>query len=250
VPVFALSRELRKKVTVAISGDGGDELFCGYGRYLAFASARQSAPSQTACGQLEAYFDSVLPVFGTAAVSAAFPGEHSRWRGDFLDRHAVLMLRSGWNDAQRLSTLDFLTYLPGAVLSKVDRMSMRHALEVRSPFFAPAVMKLAANLAPGMCANGATLKPVLRALLSRYLGPETVGAPKSGFGMPAGFIQSHAAVFNRLLGQAREALAATAFFGARTGALRTLAEAAPRNINSLWAFVVLGLWVGATGLRL
>lgn len=238
VPVYALSRELRKRVPVALSGDGGDELFCGYPRY--------AGPIH----QLETYFDRLLPVFGSAVVSRAFPAEYVQWREDFLDRYAVLMLRAGWNDAQRLSTLDFHTYLPGAVLAKVDKMSMRHALEVRSPFFAPAVMKLAAGLAPSLCAVGQSSKPVLRALAAKYIGPQRAGARKTGFGMPASFIEANAAVFSRLLVSAHEVLSSTSFFRNRPDALSALSDAAPRNVNSLWALIVLGFWVEATGVRL
>lgn len=250
VPVFALSGVIRRSITVAVSGDGGDELFCGYARYPAFASARAGVPPLSAPDALERYFDVALPVFGIDAAKAAFPDEYRRWRGEFLDQYAVLFLRGGWSDSQRLSVLDFHSYLPGAVLAKVDKMSMRHALEVRTPFFAPEVMRLAAQLRSEQCQTAAALKPVLRGVLARHLPGALISDRKQGFGMPASFMRAHRATFDRLFESAREALGSTDFFSGRREALQVLSRAAPGNINSLWAFTALGLWAAALGSRL
>ena len=245
VPVYLLAREMRREVTVAVSGDGGDELFCGYPRYAGFERARQASGATDA---LEAYVERALPVFPPSVLKPLFPDEYAGWRSDFLARYAPVALRAGWNEAQRLSVLDFHSYLPGAVLAKVDRMSMRHALEVRTPFLEPAVLELAAALPPEQCPAQGLLKPVLRDLLARHLDPTLVPAAKTGFGMPARFMQAHEALFRRMFDSACEVLRATPFFAARRAAFDALATAAPRNINSQWAFTVLGLWVDAVGI--
>ena len=245
VPVYLLAREMRREVTVAVSGDGGDELFCGYPRYAGFERARQAGSATDA---LEAYIEQALPVFPPSVLKPLFPDEYAGWRSDFLARYAPVALRAGWNEAQRLSVLDFHSYLPGAVLAKVDRMSMRHALEVRTPFLEPGVLELAAALPPEQCPAQGLLKPVLRDLLARHLDPTLVPAAKTGFGMPARFMQAHEALFRRMFDSACEVLRATPFFAARRTAFDALAAAAPRNINSQWAFTVLGLWVDAVGI--
>jgi hypothetical protein len=92
------------------------------------------------------------------------------------------------------------------------------------------------------------MKPLLRQLLARYLGAEHISARKIGFGMPLKFMQAHHDLFVGLYESACETLKSTRFFGARPHAFAALAEAAPRNTNSLWAWTVLGLWVDDTGL--
>ena len=245
VPVYLLAREMRREVTVAVSGDGGDELFCGYPRYAGFERVRRD---KSAADALEAYVERALPVFPPSVLKPLFPDEYAGWRSDFLARYAPVALRAGWNEAQRLSVLDFHTYLPGAVLAKVDRMNMRHALEVRSPFLEPAVFALAAALPPEQCPAQGALKPVLRGLLARHLDPALLPAGKTGFGMPMRFMQAHEALFRRMFDSACEVLRATPFFAARRAAFDALAAAAPRNINSQWALTVLGRWVDAVGL--
>lgn len=246
VPVYLLAREMRREVTVAVSGDGGDELFCGYPRYAGFEGLRRT---RSAADALEAYVERALPVFPPSVLKPLFPDEYAGWRGDFLARYAPVALRAGWNEAQRLSVLDFHSYLPGAVLAKVDRMSMRHALEVRTPFLEPELFALAAALPPEQCPAQGPLKPALRAVLARHLDPALVPAAKIGFGMPARFMQAHEALFGRMFDSACEVLRATPFFAARRAAFDALATAAPRNINSQWALTVLGRWVDAVGLH-
>jgi asparagine synthase (glutamine-hydrolysing) len=236
VPVYLLSREMRREVTVALSGDGGDELFCGYERYLG------------AVPGLEAYFERALPVFPPSLLKAVFPEEHAAWKEGFLSLYQPAMLRAGWNDAQRMSVVDFHSYLPGAVLAKVDRMAMRHALEVRTPFLEPRVMEVAASLPPGLCLSPGVLKPVLRHLLARYLPAELIAPGKTGFGMPPQFMKAHAPAFRALFEAACERLRSSAFFSARPPAFEALRGAAPANINSTWALTVLGMWCEAAGL--
>jgi asparagine synthase (glutamine-hydrolysing) len=83
-----------------------------------------------------------------------------------------------------LRTLDAATYMPGAVLAKVDRMSMQFALEVRSPLLDRDLATWAAGLPARVCNDGKTGKKVLKALVRRYLPDEIVDRPKQGFGVP------------------------------------------------------------------
>jgi asparagine synthase (glutamine-hydrolysing) len=245
VPVYLLAREMRREVTVALSGDGGDELFCGYGRYAGFDKLREGL---AAADSIEAYFERALPVFRPSALKTLLPEEYRAWQAEFLPLYAPVALRSGWTEAQRLSVLDFHTYMPGAVLAKVDRMSMRHALEVRTPFLEPRVMELAASLPRSLAPAAGSLKPALRQLLRRYLDEALIAPRKVGFGMPASFMRAHGEIFRRMFDGACETLRATEFFRTRPAVLEQLAALAPGNGNSLWALTVLGMWCETNGL--
>lgn len=250
VPVYLLAREMRREVTVAISGDGGDELFCGYERYAGFAHARHRVGAESAAAALELYFEEALPVFRPSVLKPLFPEAYRRWRERFLQLYLPVFMRAGWNEPQRLSVLDYHTYLPGAVLNKVDRMCMRHALEVRTPFLEPRVLELAAGLSPALCAANGLPKPLLRRLLRRHLPDALIAERKLGFGMPGSFMEAHMDIFSSMFRSALETLRGTRFFRARSATFEALAAAAPRNTNSLWAMTVLGSWVEASGLRL
>jgi len=242
VPTFLLSEFTRQHVTVAISGDAGDELFGGYGRYPAFAVAYDRDRTHNAAGMVQAYFEKGLPVMAADAVRAAFPAGYGAVQ-DFYGRYAPAFQRLGRPALHGLRQLDFHTYMPGAVLAKVDRMSMQHALEVRTPFLSPTMLKLASQASQGLCWDGRVQKLALRHLLARYLPAQHVTAPKKGFGMPTSVFFSNKPRIEAELGKAYRRLAETQFFGARPGALDRLFKAAGNGINAIWATIVLARWV-------
>jgi asparagine synthase (glutamine-hydrolysing) len=91
----------------------------------------------------------------------------------------------------RLRDLDARSYLPGAVLTKVDRMTMAHSLEARSPFLDPTIAEFARSLPDQWCATAADLKILLREVVRKRLPPEWAARPKRGFGLPsAGWSQA------------------------------------------------------------
>lgn len=187
LPTYLLSGLARQSVTVALSGDGGDELFGGYTRYFATladqARHRAGEPGFAAWQPGAAYYSTRLLVFPDAhlvelmgAVPAALA---ERLTG----------LRQGLNRdprplINRLREADAHDYLPGAVLAKVDRMSMRHALEVRAPLLGREVAAFAMGLAGDDCADAQAGKAVLKTLARRYLPAGWVDRPKRGFGLP------------------------------------------------------------------
>lgn len=242
VPTFLLSEFTRKHVTVAISGDAGDELFGGYGRYPAFAVAYDRNREPSAFDMVQAYFEKGLPVMAVDAVRAAFPTGYAAVQ-DFYGRYTPAFQHLGRPALHGLRQLDFHTYLPGAVLAKVDRMSMQHALEVRTPFLSQSMLKLAALASQELCWDGRVQKLALRHLLARYLPAQHVMAPKKGFGMPASVFFNNKPRIEAELGKAYRRLADTRFFGARPGALDRLFQAAGNGINAIWATIVLARWV-------
>lgn len=243
VPVYFLSHLVRERVTVALSGDGGDELFGGYGRYREYRADPQRSDLDAVLG----YFASALPVFPADALHEIFPEEEEAFRQRVASRFVAVFARKDLDDIERLRLVDLHTYLPGAVLAKVDRMSMRHALEVRTPFFSPAILDLSARLPMRLCAQGGLLKVALRRLLARYLPDELIRPGKQGFGMPESFFRAHFHVFERLAAAADDSLSEWQPMRDRPAHFAKLRQAARSNINSLWAWTVLGQWTTTLG---
>lgn len=190
LPVYLLSQFARQHVTVALSGDGGDEIFGGYGRYG--DTVREAADPRTRLRWMRhrrrwwsaarAYVgERILPMNAETLadlVDALEPDAEA-----FLQR-MMRAARGRRGVLHDLRTLDAATYLPGAVLAKVDRMSMRFALEVRSPFLDRRLATWASRLPARVLNDGKQAKILLKQLALRYLSPEIVYRPKQGFGIP------------------------------------------------------------------
>lgn len=256
VPTYLLCKYAREQVTVALSGDGGDEMFAGYDRYGSLASTLAANPGATPATIVDAYFNQFLPVFGFDAAIAAFPEAKPALVRE-LNRAQPLFQHPGRTVVESVRQLDFATYMPGAVLSKVDRMSMRSSLEVRTPFFHPALLAESSRVPNAYCMqNGGTLKKlVLREILARNL-PEAIrqevaiDTPKKGFGMPQSVFLNNQEAVQQELHRAFESLSVLRFFQDRREALKSMAAHATRNINAAWSFIVLGQWAAAFPVRL
>jgi len=212
LPTFLLSELTRQHVTVALCGDGGDEVFAGYERLAAAIAIGRAAqgPSwltgalaQTA-QRLPA---SVLP--GPAAsVQRALsrlgmnaPDAHlswlsyvsAEWQERLLYTHDDWARRDYqriWDDTDgadllhRLQLLNIETYLVDDLLPKVDRMAMAHGLEVRSPLLDHELAELALRIPPHQHVRGMSLKRVLRDAARDLLPPDILHRRKHGFGVP------------------------------------------------------------------
>jgi asparagine synthase (glutamine-hydrolysing) len=213
IPTYLLSEVTARHVTVALSGDGGDELFAGYERFAAGLAARRysalPAPVQGAVAGLVgllpggSFRGRALRAQRFARVAArGLPDAYRCWisfvseedrealldgrRDDWgLDDYRETWERSeGAHPLDRLLDLNLRTYLVDDLLVKADRMSMAHGLEVRSPFLDAGLMSFAARLPPRLKARGLSLKRVLRAAVSDLLPPEILKRAKHGFGVP------------------------------------------------------------------
>ncbi len=181
LPTYLLSAFARETVTVALSGDGGDEMFAGYDRY--FATLDESRRQQAAWRPGDVYYSNRI------LVSVE---EHIRELLGFVPagvNEHVMRLRGEVNRTDvplfcRLRQTDVDNYMPGAVLPKVDRMSMQHSLEVRTPFLSIELARFAERLPQQVLYNGARGKLVLREIAYRYLPRNLVDLPKKGFGLP------------------------------------------------------------------
>jgi asparagine synthase (glutamine-hydrolysing) len=216
LPTYYVSRLTRKHVTVALAGDGGDELFAGYRRYAVNLSRRAFdwvplragawyrdfvypwLPSgvwgrkflfNASLPQRDRYLDSLsyLPVLQRDR--AIFSEEYL----ESLDRfeNPVAAYRKYFDDApaetllSRLLYLDTKTYLAGDILTKVDRMSMMASLEVRAPLLDHHVVEWAARLPETLKLQGSRSKYLLRKLAERVGVPkEVLDRPKHGFALP------------------------------------------------------------------
>lgn len=241
VPTFFLSQLIRSQVTVAVSGDGGDELFGGYGRYANLPAENKNtfSPAQN----IEYYFSNRLPVFPLQLLKQCMPEEYHQFQRHFISKFIPAFTRNDLTDIERLRLLDFHTYMPGAVLSKVDRMSMQHSLEVRTPFYNPDVLNLSQSLPAELNTNGNQYKLALRKLLSRYLPQELIFPGKQGFGMPASFFQRFAAIFENLVLNADQVLFNWDALKEDPQLFANLQKLSRSNINSFWAWIVLGQWI-------
>jgi asparagine synthase (glutamine-hydrolysing) len=205
LPTLAVSRLAREHVTVALSGDGGDELFGGYLRYRVGRVARLAAltPGTFARGLRHARGDGRLArrvrLFGSLASTDGECGAYrelvSVWRSpelhqlmpetDELKGFCPGFERSASGPTERMMRCDARTYLIDDILQKVDRASMSVGLEVRNPLLDPDVVGIALrSVGPAEADPGA--KPLLRDALRLELPDELVDRPKMGFGVPVG----------------------------------------------------------------
>lgn len=214
VPTFHVSRLARRHVTVALTGDGGDEGFGGYRRYLFDSrehATRRWLPrplwrllgaaypkadwlprplrarrtlQDLGCTPAEAYARSVsahLP----AEVFAVLRREHHAAAGD---PHAPLVVAYERSTAaaplHRAVATDLATWLPGDILVKADRASMAVALELRAPFLDHELLQAAARIPPAWHLEGGRTKAFLRRALARRLLPAALQRKKQGFSVP------------------------------------------------------------------
>lgn len=215
VPTYHVCRMAREHVTVALGGDGGDELFGGYDRYQSYMRRRRAIPLPAGTGRwYRKYLHPLVPtgtpgrrfLFNLAlpfrdryldSVSllpcererSMFTPEFADWARKQTSPYARFSgYLEGRPEADPLSEvlyLDAKTYLPGDILTKVDRMSMATSLEVRAPFLDHELAEWAARLSPAWKCRGGESKYILKKLAERLGVPRDVlYRPKKGFSMP------------------------------------------------------------------
>jgi asparagine synthase (glutamine-hydrolysing) len=217
-PTYLVSRHARKSVTVALSGDGGDELFAGYETYLAQEKARlwRRLP-RFARAAVEKPVEALRPTAkkkGLVNKAKRFVEGlehpealgHARWRlfvGEALRRclftpeaRAVMSEDSGRHirglraaaadrdELDRSLYVDFKSYLVDNCLVKVDRMSMACSLETRVPLLDTELVELAFRVPSELKVSGGESKHLLKRVAARHVPRECVYRPKEGFSIP------------------------------------------------------------------
>ncbi|MFP4139102.1 MAG: asparagine synthase (glutamine-hydrolyzing) [Phycisphaerae bacterium] len=283
IPTWLICRETSGEVTVALCGDGGDEVFGGYDRYRAMHLAQHLRPWQYALARL------------AATVIGPFASQHPRSRGRRLVRFAeglpyppamqYFAYRSLLNadrltqlvrpefldspgtvdpldwfcslyeqqgapeEAENARRMDFATYLPDDLLVKADLASMKASLELRAPLLDHRVVEAASRLPVSELIQGRRGKAVLRRLFADKLPDEVLTGAKKGFGVPlAAWLRGDLAPL------VHELVLDTDFTdsaGLRPEAVAGIAgeHLAGRRDHSqlLWALLVLARWMQKNG---
>jgi asparagine synthase (glutamine-hydrolysing) len=212
IPTYYVSKMTREFVTVALNGDGGDESFAGYERYLAdkLADYYRRVPPFIREGIIRRAID-MLPHSTNRrnflrrlkrfvkGISEPPERRYVRWicffdnemKGDLYTPSFNDLNRERWYeqaDAQhfldRTLFVDVMSYLPEDLLVKVDIASMAHSLEARSPFLDHKVMEFAASLPADLKLKGMETKHLLKQTLSDIVPQEILQRKKMGFGVP------------------------------------------------------------------
>ena len=219
IPTFLLARFVRRHVTVALGGDGGDELFAGSPMYYAHnvAARYKAIPTFLRAGLIEPIVNA-LPV-STDNMSFDYKAKrfiraskyddiarHHTWFGSFSpDQHDELFSRDviartesdiyrgvrelvGRSDAknviERMQYADINYYLAEDILTKVDRAAMAVSLETRAPFLDPRVAQFAASIPVEYKLRGKSGKVILKEAMKPLLPHAILHRPKKGFGIP------------------------------------------------------------------
>ncbi len=219
IPTLMLSRFVRKHVTVALGGDGGDEIFAGYPMYYAHkvANIYDKVPRVLRNNLIEPLVNK-LPVSSknlsfdykakrfVAASKYDTVTRHHSWFGSFSieqqrnllsadvlaqtsndiyrDAKDLLKICDAKNEIEQMQFLDLNFYLAEDILTKVDRASMAVSLEVRAPFLDPRIAEFAARLPLEYKLKGSSGKHILKKAVEPLLPKNILHRPKKGFGIP------------------------------------------------------------------
>lgn len=226
IPTFLVSQLAKNHVKVAISGDGGDELFCGYNRYLMskkFLNMFRFIP--LSLRKILASSIQLISSQNWNKISNYLPGlnDHVNF-GDKIHKGASVLesqtlydyyykLCSHWKNPnkvvvnckepktlltdlnqdlknfdiqQQMMILDFITYLPDDILTKVDRAAMACSLETRVPFLDHKLIEHVWKIPHSLKFRNGKGKWILRQILEQYVPKDLTERPKMGFGVPIG----------------------------------------------------------------
>ena len=280
IPTFLLARFVRKYVTVALGGDGGDELFAGYPMYYAHgvAARYQAIPAFIRSGLIEPVVNA-LPV-STNNMSFDYKAKrfirgarlddvarHHSWFGSFsTDQHDKLFTRDvlektdadiyagvrdlvgashAKNVIERMQYADINFYLAEDILTKVDRAAMAVSLETRAPFLDPRVGQFAASIPVDYKLRGKSGKVILKEAMKDLLPHEILHRPKKGFGIPiAEWLKGRLnSLMHDLL--ASDRLTSQGLFDAEyvQRLIREHETGAASHHKELWTLLVFQLWV-------
>jgi asparagine synthase (glutamine-hydrolysing) len=287
MPTYLLSRFTKGYVKVALGGDGGDELFAGYPTYQAFLLARyyEKLPrvirsvAEAAIGRLPVSFDNMSVDFRAKKFVRGIPyppvERYYTWMGTFLPDekeellsprinkrlenfnafdvlHDYLHNKTFSSDLGKLLYLDTKLYLQDGVLTKVDRASMTHGLEVRVPFLDHRFVEMVTGIPERLKLRGFTTKYIWKRAIKDRIPAEIVRRGKKGFGIPIGkwFLGDLKNLILELLSEKR--LKRQGIFNSST-TKRLVSDHLSRradNRKKLWNLLIFQLWWDNFGARI
>jgi asparagine synthase (glutamine-hydrolysing) len=226
IPTFLVSQMAKQHVTVSLSGDAGDELFCGYNRYLLADTwkklelapiglrklgsqainliepqtwdvfFRQISKFKKMPDNMGGKLEKLAKIMSTDSIQDAYyclvsdidqPDQLVLGTSEPETWLTKIGLKASFNDAKHhMMFMDAMTYLPDDILVKVDRAAMANGLETRVPFLDHHVVELAWQLPMNMKKRDGKTKWVLREVLYQYVPKHLIERPKTGFGIPLG----------------------------------------------------------------
>jgi asparagine synthase (glutamine-hydrolysing) len=231
IPSFLVSKLTRLHVTVALSGDGGDEQFSGYVRYWSTKSAvkglryiplpvrrlisdllksiplnwiescylpfRNFLPQPFRVANFQDKWQKLTGMISQTLISELYRSAICYWSKEELlsligkqvpesQYEDTFKETEGWQIISRLMRVDQKTYLPDAMLTKVDRASMAASLEVRVPLLDHRIVEYSSSLPENLKYRNGTGKYILKRLLVKYVPRKLFERPKMGFGVPIG----------------------------------------------------------------
>ncbi len=201
IATMLVSQLAKQEVTVALSGDGGDELFCGYNIYKRVEQAQRLdlvGAAAHAVGKvfgLEKHYPFKMRVISEnrnrEAKTQFISGNYIKIAEAMADMTGARSCYYGWesrynesNWQERRMLLDIETYLPGDILCKVDRASMKYSLETRCPLLDTNVAELAFSMPHEFKYKDGTKKYILKELAYEYIPKALLDRPKTGFSVP------------------------------------------------------------------
>lgn len=203
LPTMLVSQMAREKVTVALSGDGGDELYCGYGRYDDVVRLQKFIPYAKIANKIPFFKCAVSMLTKNSKYRQFFEltNDHNvinsaylnfihnfplikNYKNKFDPAYEKIMCASG-NLQEKHMLQDMVTYLPDDILTKVDRASMAYSLESRPPFIDDhRVIEHSFTIPHKLKYKDGNKKYILKKVLEQYIPKKMIDRPKMGFAIP------------------------------------------------------------------
>jgi asparagine synthase (glutamine-hydrolysing) len=267
VPTFLVSELASADLKVVLSGDGGDELFGGYTRYL--EQAARDVPIPAPLRRMLHHGAIRLPggALGRNRLLELSRGRNGRYMGMVADPLAaseggiadartaaavnwVALLddqfaeAAGFEPSARPMLVDLLTYLPGDILTKVDRMSMAVSLETRSPLLDHELVEFAMQIPTALKFRDGRGKWIFRRAVEGLVPAEVLGRRKSGFGVPlVSWFRSELRHHVERLATPRQPLAEYVDERAVARVVREHLSGRRNHAAMLWKLIVLATWL-------
>jgi asparagine synthase (glutamine-hydrolysing) len=269
IPTYMVSKLASQHVKVALSGDGGDEIFAGYSHYIDEAGERRihvptplrkvlrGAAKLMPIGMTgrnyvyhysldgtERYLD-WLTLFPEDDKKSLFQPEILEMIGAFVplewEREALRRAGNDWLSGAQY--LDIHRYLPLDILVKVDRMSMAHSIEAREPLLDHKLVEFAATIPAELRLRGGTTKYIFKQAMRGILPDAIIDRPKQGFGVPLEhWFRGRLSSFVRDLLLSRRSRERGIFNPAHIEKLLRIHESGRRRDTELWLLISIELW--------